>query len=282
MSKTVKRPMYEEYADTPYITRNRELNTTSYDNLLSALDDVNKFSYTDYDSYSPLTDAYYNYQMDKLNRDYQSTVNQNVQKQQQRLGTTGSSSGLYTTDTANRYYNNLASAVSSNTAQIANQLMSNELNRRYSNAELYNSLFNQTGKTTEAVDQQNWNIRNLNKERQWLNDVDENNNTGWNAVANIGKGVVQGFSEGMKSGNILGGVAGGILGGIGGSGTNQSTSSSGSAYNDNVDYSSIGNLLNSGYNNLKNFWGQKSWNKNTTGSWSNPVGDFDYNYNDIG
>lgn len=277
MSKYVKRPMYEEYEDTPYITRNRELNTTSYNNLNTALNDINNFSYTDYDSYAPLTDAYSNYAWQQLNRNYQNAVNKNVQNQQQRLGTTGSSSGLYTTDTNQQYYNNLASNIASQTAQYANQLMGQELNRRYQNADLYNSLFNQTGSTTEAVDQANWNIRNLNKERQWLNDVDKNNNTGWNWFANVNKGALEGFSEGMKSGNIWGGIAGSIAGGIGNSGTNQtassnSGSSSGSS-SGSVDWSSLGNLLSGAKSKATNFWNnrqtEKKWgNKVDTNSWS--------------
>ena len=73
-------------------------------------------------------------------------------------------------------------------------------------------MFNTSGNTTQSNDIANWQIRNTNKDRQWLNDVDKNNNTGWNWFANINKGALEGFSEGMKTGNPWVGLGGAIAG----------------------------------------------------------------------
>ena len=255
MSKTVERPMYEELADTPWITRNRELNESSYNNLLNSLDNLNRFTDRDLNQYQTVADQYTQSMWNDLNRGYQQAVNNNIAREQNRLGTTGASSSLYNTNTLQNNYNDQAARLASQTAAQYQNLINNEYNRRLSNTNLYNSLFNTSGNTTQSNDIANWQIRNTNKDRQWLNDVDKNNNTGWNWFANVNKGALEGFSEGMKTGNIWGGIAGGIAGGIGNSGTNQNTGNS-SANSNNSLFSNIGSLGNQ----ISNWWNTRNVN----------------------
>lgn len=247
MSKTVERPMYEELADTPWITRNRELNESSYNNLLNSLDNLNRFTDRDLNQYQTVADQYTQSMWNDLNRGYQQAVNNNIAREQNRLGTTGASSSLYNTNTLQNNYNDQAARLASQTAAQYQNLINNEYNRRLSNTNLYNSLFNNSGNITQSNDIANWQIRNTNKDRQWLNDVDKNNNTGWNWFANVNKGALEGFSEGMKTGNIWGGIAGGIAGGIGNSGTNQNTGNS-SANSGTSLFSNLGNQLSNWWN----------------------------------
>lgn len=247
MSKTVERPMYEELADTPWITRNRELNDYSYNNMLNALDNLNRFTDSDLNQYQTVADQYTQSMWNDLNRGYQQAVNNNIAREQNRLGTTGASSSLYNTNTLQNNYNDQAARLASQTASQYQNLINNEYNRRLSNTNLYNSLFNTSGNITQSNDIANWQIRNTNKDRQWLNDVDENNNTGWNWFANVNKGALEGFSEGMKTGNIWGGVAGAIAGGVGNSGTNQNTGNSSVNSNSSL-FSNLGNQLSNWWN----------------------------------
>lgn len=247
MSKTVERPMYEELADTPWITRNRELNDYSYNNMLNALDNLNRFTDRDLNQYQTVADQYTQSMWNDLNRGYQQAVNNNIAREQNRLGTTGASSSLYNTNTLQNNYNDQAARLASQTAAQYQNLINNEYNRRLSNTNLYNSLFNTSGNITQANDIANWQIRNTNKDRQWLNDVDKNNNTGWNWFANVNKGALEGFSEGMKTGNIWGGVAGAIAGGVGNSGTNQNTGNSSVNSNSSL-FSNLGNQLSNWWN----------------------------------
>lgn len=247
MSKTVERPMYEELADTPWITRNRELNDYSYNNMLNALDNLNRFTDRDLNQYQTVADQYTQSMWNDLNRGYQQAVNNNIAREQNRLGTTGASSGLYNTNTLQNNYNDQAARLASQTASQYQNLINNEYNRRLSNTNLYNSLFNTSGNVTQSNDIANWQIRNTNKDRQWLNDVDKNNNTGWNWFANVNKGALEGFSEGMKTGNIWGGVAGAIAGGVGNSGTNQNTGNSSVNSNSSL-FSNLGNQLSNWWN----------------------------------
>ena len=241
MSKTVERPMYEELADTPWITRNRELNDYSYNNMLNALDNLNRFTDRDLNQYQTVADQYTQSMWNDLNRGYQQAVNNNIAREQNRLGTTGASSGLYNTNTLQNNYNDQAARLASQTASQYQNLINNEYNRRLSNTNLYNSLFNTSGNITQSNDIANWQIRNTNKDRQWLNDVDKNNNTGWNWFANVNKGALEGFSEGMKTGNPWVGLGGAIAGSVGASGTNQNTGNSSL-------FSNICSLVNQIYN----------------------------------
>lgn len=264
MSKTVERPMYEELADTPWITRNRELNDYSYNNMLNALDNLNRFTDRDLNQYQTVADQYTQSMWNDLNRGYQQAVNNNIAREQNRLGTTGASSSLYNTNTLQNNYNDQAARLASQTASQYQNLINNEYNRRLSNTNLYNNLFNTSGDTTQSNDIANWKIRNTNKDRQWLNDVDKNNNTGWNLFANINKGALEGFSEGMKTGNIWGGIAGAVAGGIGNSGTTQNTGNS-SANTNNSFLSNIGSLGNQ----ISNWWNTRNVNGTDYNSFMN-------------
>lgn len=247
MSKTVERPMYEELADTPWITRNRELNDYSYNNMLNALDNLNRFTDRDLNQYQTVADQYTQSMWNDLNRGYQQAVNNNIVREQNRLGTTGASSSLYNTNTLQNNYNDQAARLASQTASQYQNLINNEYNRRLSNTNLYNSLFNTSGNITQSNDIANWQIRNTNKDRQWLNDVDENNNTGWNWFANVNKGALEGFSEGMKTGNPWVGLGGAIAGSVGASGTNQNTGNSSVNSNSSL-FSNLGNQLSNWWN----------------------------------
>lgn len=255
MSKTVERPMYEELSDTPWITRNRELNDYSYNNMLNALNNLNRFADSDLNQYQTVADQYTQSMWNDLNRGYQQAVNNNIAREQNRLGTTGASSSLYNTNTLQNNYNDQAARLASQTASQYQNLINNEYNRRLSNTNLYNNLFNTSGNITQSNDIANWQIRNTNKDRQWLNDVDENNNTGWNWFANVNQGALQGFSEGMKTGNPWVGLGGAIAGSIGASGTNQNTGNSSVNSNSSL-FSNIGSLGNQ----ISNWWNTRNVN----------------------
>lgn len=210
-------PMYEEFQDTPWITRNRELNEQVYPYLTVAYKNLGSF---DQDYMKSLADDYSGAQWSDLNRQYQQRVNQNLARNYNRLGTTGGSSSGYTDESLNRYYNDLASRVASNTAQYYDQLVGNNLQRQLSQLGAYNNLFNTSGGVTYGHDTTNQQIRWTNQDRAWQNDVRDYNNSGWNKFANIVGGVVQGAGTGLAAsgGNPIGAAVGGVLGGIGSSG----------------------------------------------------------------
>lgn len=250
MAKTVARPMYEEFADTPYITHSRDMEGTAYDYLNNAIENLNRFNEQQYQA---VADAYTQAQWNDLNRDYQQAVNANAARERNRLGTYGASSSLYNTENLQRNYNDMASKIAAQTAAQYQNLINNEYNRRLQNLNTYNNLWTDSGNRTYKHDYGNWQIRNINKDRQWLNEVDEKNNTGWNAIANVGKGIVQGISSGSSLGPY-GAIAGGILGGIGGTATNQGDNTGSNIF------SQVGNTIQDGYNALRNWYNTRNVN----------------------
>lgn len=207
--KIPKRPQYEQLADTPWITRNRELNTNSYANLNTALDDFQNFNINNNDYYQSIVDAYTNAQWNDLNRAYTQRANQLAARERQRLGTSGSSSSAYNTDSLNRNYDYLASQVAANTANQYNNLVNQAYNRGLTNIDLYNNLFRTTGNEAQRVDENNWRIRLQNQDNAWLSEVDDVNahNKMWDNI------LVKGSeTAGAVLGGIFGGPAGAALG----------------------------------------------------------------------
>lgn len=264
MAKTVDRPLYDEFKDTPYITQSRDLQNQAYGYTTNLLDNFNSF--INPEQYQAVADAYTQAQWNDLNRNYQQAVNQNAARERNRLGTYGASSSLYNTNTMQNYYNDLASRVAAQTASQYNNLINNEYNRRLKTLSTNYDLWNNTGNINYTHDKNNWQIRNENKDRQWANDVDAKNNNFWNTFARMNKGAVEGFSEGMKTGNIWGGIAGAVAGTIGNSGTVQDSSNMG--YNSSDMGGAIAGIVNSigNRNNnsaYSNYINNQNWLANT-------------------
>ena len=255
MAKTVDRPDFPEFGDTPYITQSRALQDQAYGYTTNALDNFNSF--INPEQYQAVADAYTQAQWNDLNRNYQQAVNQNAARERNRLGTYGASSSLYNTNTMQNYYNDLASRVAAQTASQYNNLINNEYNRRLQTLNTNAGLWSGTGATNYQHDYNNYNVRLQNMYNDWLDEVDRKNNTGWNMVANIAKNAVSGAQAGSAAGPW--GVAiGAGVGAIGGSGTNQDTSN-------------IANLA----NNIQGLW-NKWQTRNVNGT---PYNDYQSNQN---
>lgn len=221
--KTPSRPQYEQLADTPWITRNRELNTNSYANLNTALDDFQNFNINNNDYYQSIADAYTNAQWNDLNRAYTQRANQLAARERQRLGTSGASSSAYNTDSLNRNYDYLASQVAANTANQYNNLVNQAYNRGLANIKLYNTLFNNSGDETQRVDENNWKIRLQNQQNKWLDEVEGG---GGFDIGGAVSGAIGGGSAGSAFGPwgaVAGAAIGGLSGGFGGSNQSSST-----------------------------------------------------------
>lgn len=221
--KTPSRPQYEQLADTPWITRNRELNTNSYANLNTALNDFQNFNINNNDYYQSIADAYTNAQWNDLNRAYTQRANELAARERQRLGTSGASSSAYNTDSLNRNYDYLASQVAANTANQYNNLVNQAYNRGLANIKLYNTLFNNSGDETQRVDENNWKIRLQNQQNKWLDEVEGG---GGFDIGGALSGAVSGASAGSAFGPwgaVAGAVIGGATGGFGGSNQSSST-----------------------------------------------------------
>lgn len=234
MAKTVKRPDYPYFEDTPYITQSRDLQNRAYGYLGTSLDNFNNFNNPE--QYQAIADAYTQAQWNDLNRGYQQAINTNAARERNRLGTYGASSSLYNTNTLQNQYNDLASRVASNTANMYNQLVNEEYNRRLNALNANNQLWTQYGKTNYGHDYTNHLTKINNIYNDWIDDVEakQAKNSMWgglieglNAVGGAVAGGIFGGPMGAMAGQEAGSELGGMFNNALGLNTTQNTSRGG-------------------------------------------------------
>lgn len=213
--KTIYQPLYDEFEDTPWISRNRELNTQAYDLYSQGLGELGKQDQQYYEGQASkaMQSAWNDYA-----RNYQKAVNQNLARNYGRTGSTASTSGGYITDSLQRQYNDQAARLASQQAQLQDQFINSALQRDLARLGQYGNAFNTSGQTIQAVDKANYDIRQLNKDRQWQNDIlrEKSRTDLFNILSNAGASGFKGFTEGMKTGNpwvAIGGAIGGTASG---------------------------------------------------------------------
>lgn len=226
--KTPKLPMYQLYEDSPWISRNRELNTQAYDLYSQGLEDLGR---QNQDYYEAQASRAMQSAWDDYARNYQKAVNQNLARNYGRTGSTTSTSGGYITDSLQRQYNDQAARLASQQAQLQDQFINSALQRDLARLGQYGNAFNTSGATTEQVDQMNYQTRLKNQDRQWQNDVTRANekfNLGTFAADTIG-GAVGGFMMGGPVGAVVGAAGGALNNAYGSGGANPVTSAMSSA-----------------------------------------------------
>lgn len=170
-----KVPTYQTMKDTPWITRNRDLNTNAYDNLSRDLNNVNVFDDATKQQLNSVVDDWYNRSVSDFDRAYNDTMRRTLARDYNRFGTTGASNSLLSRD-----YNNLMSQraladLASNRSDRYDQLINNELNRRYKWLDTNYNYFTNSGKIAQENDLRNWLIQQQNKDRQYMNDIQDYN-----------------------------------------------------------------------------------------------------------
>lgn len=220
-----KVPMYQTMKDTPWITRNRDLNTDAYDNLSRDLNNVNVFDDATKQQLNSVVDDWYNRSVSDFDRAYNNTMRRTLARDYNRFGTTGASNSLLSRD-----YNNLMSQraladLASNRSDRYDQLINNELNRRYKWLDTNYNYFTNSGKITQENDLRNWSIEQQNKDRQYANDIQDYNNSFGHTLGKVGTAVGAGIGTlinpalGMAiygAGNALNSDAQNMLGGANG------------------------------------------------------------------
>ena len=218
-------PKYQEMADTPWMTRNRELNTTSYNNLNRDLNRVNVFDDATKQQLEAYNDSIYNRAVSDFNRDYSQTMNKYLARDYNRFGTTGGASSLLTRDNYNLVQQRKLADMEYQRALNYEDMINQELNRRYKWLDTNYNYFTDSGKVTQDNDLRNWAIRNQNLDRQYYNDVQDYNNSFGHQLGKVATAVGAGLGTmvnpalGMAiygAGNALNSDAQNLLGGANG------------------------------------------------------------------
>ena len=178
-------PMYEELADTPWITRNRSLNDKTWKNLNRDWNSVNVMDDEIRQQLNAYNDSIYNRAKSDFDRDYSQTMNKYLARDYNRLGTTGGTSSLLTRDNYNLAKQRELADLDYNKAINYENMIDKELQRRYNWLNQNYGAWVNSGQTTEAHDVANWEIRNKNKDRSYMNDVQGYNNSFGNKALSL-------------------------------------------------------------------------------------------------
>ena len=160
--------MYEEMKDTPWITQGRELADIGGTGLKENANNVNVFdAQTRYDIDKLNRDVYSRAQED-LNKQYIDTMNKYAAANYNRFGSLNSTPSSYVTDQYQRQYQRDAANLAHERAANYENLVDQELKRRYDTLNEYLTLYN-LGQTPHQLDLANWGIRNQNVDRTYEN-----------------------------------------------------------------------------------------------------------------
>lgn len=216
--KKVKAPVYEEWSGNEYTDRARDDVGTygdwvnnNWQNYLDAdLDQA-------YARQQGIADKAYNTMWDDMLANQRRQNNQLAAANYNRFGSLGNTSSNYNQELFNRQQNDLASRLSSQEYQMLDNLVNSDYNRRTNSFNNIYNMYNNAGSLINQLDRDNWNLRNRNKEAQYVADVQNAQNKGsfGSALVNGLLGAGTGFIKGGPVGAITGGLTGGLSGALG-------------------------------------------------------------------
>ena len=216
-----KVPKYQEMQDTPWITRNRNLNTMTWDNINRDLNRVNVFDDATKQQLNSVVDDWYNRSKSDFDRSYNQTMAKTLARDYNRLGTTGGTSSLLSRDYTNLMAQRALADLASNRSDRYDNLIQQELGNRYKWLGTNYNYFTDSGKEIQTNDLRNWQIRNQNLDRQYANDIQKYNdkNVLGKTIGTLGSAVLGyfggplGFMAGQALTQGLTGDAENLLGG---------------------------------------------------------------------
>ena len=172
--KPVQRPMYEEMQDTSWITGLRGIGDAGNEGILDNYNKVNVFDELTQRDLEGRVNAIYNRALGDFERDYRNTMQKTLARDYGRFGTTGATPSLYNRDIYNLQQQRKLADLQYNKAATYDDFINNELTRRYNTMNMFKTM-SDMGSIPYQQDVANWQIRNMNKDRQYLNDVEGRN-----------------------------------------------------------------------------------------------------------
>ena len=208
--------MYEEMKDTPWITQGRELADIGGTGLKENVNNVNVFDANTRYGIDKLNRDVYSRAQEDLNKQYINTMNKYAASNYNRFGSLNSTPAAYVTDQYQRQYQRDAANLAYERAANYENLVDQELARRYNTLNEYLTLYN-LGQVPYSLDLANWGIRNQNVDRAYENAVARANaGAGMTGIlGTIGSLGMQGLQAYL--GAQSGGASSGLFGKSGGS-----------------------------------------------------------------
>ena len=208
-----QKEMYEELQDTPYISNLRDLSQRGYEGYRDNYNRVNTFSPETQASLNARVNDVYKRAEGDFDRQYRDTMQKYANANYGQFGTLNATPALYRTDMENLQQQRKLADLSYNKALYYDDVVNNELNRRYKTLDMFNQLL-EKGQTPYQLDLANWQLRNTNKDRRFQNQ-EIIANAGGGALGAL-KGALSGAATGFMAGGPWGALAGAAAGGLGG------------------------------------------------------------------
>lgn len=215
---TPEHPGYVKMKDTPWIKQGRQIASAGGKGILDNYNSVNVFDQNTRNSLEALNNAVYQRAFSDMNQQYNNIMNRYAARNYNRFGSLNNTPAAYTTDEYKKDFQRQMNDAAYNKAVNYENLINNELNRRYKTLGMFEDLYGY-GQTPYEQDLKNWNIENTNRDIDYKNQVMRNNNNG-NMLGNIFGGAGQGAAMGSAFGPygaLAGGIIGGGMGALGGS-----------------------------------------------------------------
>lgn len=181
--KAPSRPEYEQMQDTPYITNLRDLSQRGYEGYRDNYNRVDVFSPETQRSLDDYTNAVYQRAEGDFDKQYRDTMKRMANRNYGQFGTLNATPALYRTDMENLAQQRKLADMAYNKALYRENLVDNELRRRYNTLNMFNEMLGK-GQTPYELDLKNWQIRNQNKDIQFQNAI-----ANYNQKGNLGRWV---------------------------------------------------------------------------------------------
>ena len=209
MGSSPKHPGYKKFEDTPWIKQGREIADIGGKGVLENYNKVNVFDDATKASLEARNNEIYKRAFDNATREYNNMMNRYAAANYNQFGTLNSTPGAYRTDMANLQAQRQLDDMAYNKAINYENLINNELQRRYNTLNMYNQMYNY-GQTPHQVDIGNWNVENTNRDIAYNNALSSASGGDWLS------GALQGATIGMSTGNPYAALGGAALGAVGG------------------------------------------------------------------
>lgn len=206
--KTPKHSGYVKMKDTPWIMQGREIANIGGQGILDNWNKVNVFDDDTKASLEARNNDVYQRAFGDMERQYNNIMNKYAASNYNRFGTLNATAPYYNTDNYQRDFQRQMNDLSYNKAINYENLINNELKRRYNTMDMFGNLY-QYGRTPYELDLKNWNIENTNRDIAYQNALAASQNKG-----GLGStiGGVLGTAVGTYFGGPIGGAVGGQLG----------------------------------------------------------------------
>ena len=215
MGKSPTHSPYEEMKDTPWITQARQISDVGGKGVLDNYNKVNVFDDVTRASLDARNNETYKRAFDDMERNYTNIMNKYNANNYNQFGTLNATAPSFVTDSYKRDFQRQMDDMAYNKAAHYDELMDNELRRRYNTLDMYDKLY-QYGQVPYDLDLKNWNIRNTNKDIDFENRKIAYSTGGGGFSGALGGGLSGAMSGFMTTGNPWGALAGGVLGAAGG------------------------------------------------------------------